>query len=76
MLPAWFSEVCFRVLGNSPSLLPAFLCCFVGVACLFCPADVSSDEGRAMLFYVATRMIGICLVLLGAFALWQVAIVS
>lgn len=53
-------------------LFPGFLAVFVGVACLFCPfEDVSFDEGRVMLFFVATRVIGICLVLLGSFALWQ-----
>lgn len=74
MIPPWFSEICLRVMGNSLPLLPGFVCCFVGVACLFCPADdVSCDEGRVMLFFMATRMVGICLVLLGASALWQVA---
>jgi hypothetical protein len=72
MIPPWFSEICLRVMGNSLPLLPGFVCCFVGVACLFCPADdVSCDEGRVMLFFMATRMVGICLVLLGASALWQ-----
>ena len=75
MIPPWFSEVCLRVMGNSLPLLPAFVCCFIGVACLFCPADVSCDEGRVMLFFMATRMVGICLVLLGASALWQAGIV-
>jgi hypothetical protein len=75
MIPPWFSEVCLRVIGNSLPLLPGFVCCFIGVACLFCPFDVSCDEGRVMLFYMATRMVGICLVLLGASALWQAGIV-
>ena len=52
-------------------LFPGFLAVFVGTACFFTPYRVSCDEGHIMLFFLASRMCGICLVLLGAFALWQ-----
>ena len=52
-------------------LFPGFLAVFVGTACLFTPYEVSFDDGRVMLFYIASRGVGVFLILVGAFALWQ-----
>lgn len=51
-------------------LFPGFLAVFVGTACFFTPYRVSLDDGRVMLFYIASRGVGILLIIVGAFALW------
>ena len=60
-------------LSSFTALFPAFLCVLVGVCCLFVPYDVFTEDERVMFFYIASRMMGIILVIFGAFALWQAA---
>jgi len=74
MLSPWTLGTLEAALGSASYLFPGFLAVFVGVACFFVPCGVSADDGRNMLFFLASRGVAVVLVLVGSFALWQVAI--